>query len=113
MHKGKQKICKFFVVPGSSPALLGMLDIENLGLLTINDKTIDRQLATSDNADTAECPFSSWGMGGCGEALAGHGVPVSGAKHCHWVQERLWPHHSVGSSPPSPLQSPRRGGPQT
>ena len=37
-------------MPGSSPALLGMPDIETLGLLTIDEKTIDRQLALGDNA---------------------------------------------------------------
>ena len=37
-HKEKQKICKFFVVPGSGPALFGMPDIDKLGVLTINYK---------------------------------------------------------------------------
>ena len=38
-------------MPGSSPALLGMPDIETLSVLTINDKTIGRQLVSGDNAD--------------------------------------------------------------
>ena len=42
MHQEKQKVCRFFVVPGSSAALLGMLDIETLGMLTTDDKTIGR-----------------------------------------------------------------------
>ena len=49
MHKDKQNISKFFVVPGSSPALLGMLDLETLGVLTIKCETIGRQLTQDDN----------------------------------------------------------------
>ena len=51
MHKEKQKICKLLVVPGSSPALLSMPDIDNLHVLTINYETINRQLVSYDNAD--------------------------------------------------------------
>ena len=36
---------------GIGPALLGMSDIETLGMLTINDKTIGRQLAPGDNVE--------------------------------------------------------------
>ena len=50
MHKEK-KICRFFVVPGSCPTLFGMSDIEMLGVLKIDDKTIGRQLALGDNVD--------------------------------------------------------------
>ena len=58
MHKEKQKISKFFVVPGSGPSLLGMPDIDNLGVLTMNYETIARQL-TLDNADNrkSNCQF--------------------------------------------------------
>ena len=52
MYKEKQKICKFFVVPVSGPALLGMPDVDNWGVLTINCKRIGRQLASHDNAHT-------------------------------------------------------------
>ena len=38
-------------MPGSSPALLAMPDIETLGVLTINDNTLGGQLALGDNAD--------------------------------------------------------------
>ena len=44
-------MCKFFVVPGSSPALLGMPYIETPGVLTINCKTMGRQLTSDDNAN--------------------------------------------------------------
>ena len=38
-------------MPGSGSALLGMLDIETLSVLTIDDKTIDGQLALGNNPD--------------------------------------------------------------
>ena len=38
-------------MPGSSPALLGMSDIETLGVLAIDDKTMGRHLASGDNVD--------------------------------------------------------------
>ena len=50
-HKEKQKVCRFFVVPQNSPALLDMPDTETLGVLTIADKIIGRQVASCDNAD--------------------------------------------------------------
>ena len=34
-HKNKQKLCKFFVVPGNVPTLLGMPHIKLLDILTI------------------------------------------------------------------------------
>ena len=41
MHKDKQKPCKFFVVPGEGPSLLGMPDVETLELLSVNCNTIE------------------------------------------------------------------------
>ena len=38
MHKEKQKVCKAFIVPGSGMALLGMLNVETLGVLIIKIK---------------------------------------------------------------------------
>ena len=35
-QKEREKLCQFFIVPGSSPALLGMPEIETLGILAIN-----------------------------------------------------------------------------
>ena len=35
-HKNKQKLCRFFVVPVGSPALLGMPDIEALVILSMS-----------------------------------------------------------------------------
>ena len=52
-HKEEQKICKFFVVSGGGPALLGMPDIDNLGILTdianlvIQTITINKRLVFS------------------------------------------------------------------
>ena len=40
MHKGKEKDCKFFVVQGGIPALVGMPEIDNLSVLTLNCETI-------------------------------------------------------------------------
>ena len=54
MHKGKQKLSRFFVVHRTGPALLGMPDIETLGVLTKDDKTLDRKLALGDNADKGQ-----------------------------------------------------------
>ena len=51
LHREKQKTCRFLVVPVSGPAMLGMPDIETLGLLTKDDKTIGRQLTLGYNAN--------------------------------------------------------------
>ena len=40
MHNEKEKDCKFFVVQGSNQAVLGMPDIDNLGIPTINCETL-------------------------------------------------------------------------
>ena len=50
MKKNKRYV-GFFVLPGSGPALLGMPDIETVGVPTIHDKIIGRQLASGDMAD--------------------------------------------------------------
>ena len=50
-HKEKQKVCKFFIVPRGGRAMLGMSNIETLGVLTINQDTTGRQLASDDNTD--------------------------------------------------------------
>ena len=34
-HNDKEKICKFFVAHNGSPAVLGMQDIDRLGMLSI------------------------------------------------------------------------------
>ena len=49
MKKNKRFVS--FLVPGSCPALLGMPDIEKLGVLTINYKATGRQLSSVDNTD--------------------------------------------------------------
>ena len=56
----------------------------------------------------------SWvGVGGCGEALAEHGIHLNSAKHCYWAWKGLWPCGSMDTSPPSLLPHSRGGGPQT
>ena len=51
MHKEKENNSKFFVVQGSGSAVLGMPDIDNLGVLIINYETIVRQAASDNNAN--------------------------------------------------------------
>ena len=41
-------------MPGGSPAELGMPDIDNLGALTVNSETIDRQVASDENTDNCK-----------------------------------------------------------
>ena len=53
MHK-KPKVCGFFAERGSGPTLLGMPDIQTLGVITIDNKTIGRQLTLGYNADKTE-----------------------------------------------------------
>ena len=57
-------------MPGSSPALLGKQDIETLGVLTINDKTIGRQLASGDSADKRQRNYQ------CERAVETEGVKL-------------------------------------
>ena len=42
-HKYKQKLHRFFVVPGNGPAILGMLEIEVQGILSMKYRTVDPQ----------------------------------------------------------------------
>ena len=42
-HKDKVIRSRLFLVPGNSPVLLGLLDIEPLGLLKIMCKVLDQQ----------------------------------------------------------------------
>ena len=50
----KEKICKFFVVHIGSPAVLGMQDIDKLGLISINYDTMHGQVVEDDNIDNSE-----------------------------------------------------------
>ena len=52
MHKEKDG--KFFVVQGASPAVLGMPDINNLGVLIINCEAIGRQVALNENNNNSQ-----------------------------------------------------------
>ena len=47
-------MCKVFILPGSDPAFLDMLDIETMGVLTINDKTVGRQLTSDYSANNRQ-----------------------------------------------------------
>ena len=42
-HNNKQRMCKFFVIPGNGQTLLGMPDINTLSIIHINCNTIDTQ----------------------------------------------------------------------
>ena len=45
-HKERVVRCRFFIIPGNSQALLGMLDIEMLESLKIMCKVLDQQLVS-------------------------------------------------------------------
>ena len=54
------KICSFSVVPGNGQALLGMPDIEMLGILTINYNTIDtKEVDGSENCKRTQTTAKS------------------------------------------------------
>ena len=69
-HNDKCVKCRFLVVPGDGPALLGMPDIELFGIIrvmcgTIDNKTNDRKFdaqtrhaADGQNCSTNKCPQS-------------------------------------------------------
>ena len=61
MHNGKEKMCKFFVVHNGSLAVLGMQDIDKLGLLSINYSSKHRQVAEEDNKDNGKSPGQTEG----------------------------------------------------
>ena len=67
----------------------------------------------SDHASTTEHPLPGRGMGWCRETLVRHGIPFDSTKPSCQVKKGLWPHHSVGTSPLSPLPDSRGGGPQS
>ena len=61
-HNDKEKICKFFVVHSGSLAVLGMQDIDRLGMLSINIKIQkNRQVAEESNKDKGESPSQTKG----------------------------------------------------
>ena len=54
-YKDKAVRCRFFVVPGDGPALVGMLGIKLLGLLKIACQVLDQQQADRNfNPQTRE-----------------------------------------------------------
>ena len=50
-HNEKKKIYKFYVAHNGSPAVLGMQDIDRLGMLSINCNSKKRQVAEESNED--------------------------------------------------------------
>ena len=66
----------------------------------------------SNHAGTTGHPIPDSGVGGCQEAPTGHGIHPNFTEHCHWIQEDLWPCHSMGTSTPGPLLNPSRCGAQ-
>ena len=50
-HNDKEKICKFFVVHHGSLTVLGIQDIDRLGMLSINRNSKNRQVAEESNED--------------------------------------------------------------
>ena len=59
-HKDNVVRCRFFVVPGNGPALLGMLDTELLELLKIMSKVLNQQqVGRKVNSQTKEISGAS------------------------------------------------------
>ena len=54
MHNEKEEICKFFVVQNGTLPVLGMQDIDKLGLISIIYDTTHRQEAEDDTVDNSE-----------------------------------------------------------
>ena len=50
-HNDKEKMHRFFVVYSGSLAVLGMQDIDRLGMLSINCNSHNRQVAEESNED--------------------------------------------------------------
>ena len=50
----KEKICKFFVAHKSSPAVLGMEDIDELSIISVNCNTMHRHVAKGDKVNNSE-----------------------------------------------------------
>ena len=61
MNNGKEMMCKFFAEHKGSPAVLGMQDIDMLGLLSINYSSKHRQVAEQDNKDNDKSPSQTEG----------------------------------------------------
>ena len=55
-YNEKEKICMFFVAHNGSMAMLGMWDIDRIGMLSINLNSKNRQVAVTeeDNKDNCE-----------------------------------------------------------
>ena len=61
MKKKEFVICKSFAVQNGSPAVLGMQDIDMLGLISINYDTTHRQVAEDGNIDNSKSPSQTEG----------------------------------------------------
>ena len=51
----KEKICQFFVAHNGSKVVLGMLDIDRLGMLSINLNSKNRQVAVAGEVNKNNC----------------------------------------------------------
>ena len=60
-HNEKEKICKYFVVHNGSSAMLGMQDIDRLGMLSIHHNSKNRQVAEESNKDKGKRPSQTKG----------------------------------------------------
>ena len=54
MHNGKEKMCKFFVAHSGNLPVLGMQDIDKLGLLSINHNSKNRHMVEEGDKDNCE-----------------------------------------------------------
>ena len=61
MHNGKERICKIFVAHNGSPAVLGMQDIDKLGIISTNYNTMHRQVAEEDSIGNSKSPSQTKG----------------------------------------------------
>ena len=54
-------MCKFLVAQNGSSAVLGMQDIDKLGLISVNYDTMHRQVAEVDSIDNSQSPSQTEG----------------------------------------------------
>ena len=56
MHNGQEKMCKCFVAHNGSLPVLGMQDIDKVGLLSINHKSKNKKMVEEGDKDNCESP---------------------------------------------------------
>ena len=87
-------------MPGSGPALFGMPDIDNLGVLTILYTTIGRQLASDDNADDRKrnCKYE--------KTVQTEGKMPESCTDKRQDAETQWQHNTENTTEPSIITNP-------